>query len=83
MKLELRLEREKSTSLTSELQVERTRMREQTEQMQKMLGQVNGLYAQLSEEQKNNAEKLREKDKEIDKGKDAVAIKARELEEFK
>ncbi|XP_058796378.1 leucine-rich repeat-containing protein 45-like [Phymastichus coffea] len=83
VKLELQLEREKSSNLTVELQAERARMREQTEQMQKMLGQVNALYAQLSEEQRSHAEKLREKDKQIDKTKDAVALKARELSEFK
>ncbi|XP_014212994.1 leucine-rich repeat-containing protein 45-like [Copidosoma floridanum] len=83
LKLELLIERERSAALKIELQDERARMKEQTEQLQKMLGQINGLYAQLSEVQACHAEVLRVKDAEIEKLKGVVGQKTRELDDYK
>ncbi|XP_008213793.1 leucine-rich repeat-containing protein 45 [Nasonia vitripennis] len=83
LKLELQLEKEKSMGLKSEIQEERSRMREQNDQMQKLLAQINGLYAQISEAQSSHAEALRGKEAEIEKLKNAIAQKTRELEQVK
>ena len=83
LKLELQIEREKSISLKAEMHDERKRMKEQNEQIQKLLSQINGLYAQLSEAQSNHAEALRIKESEIEKLKNVISQKTRELDDYK
>lgn len=83
LKMELQIEKEKSASLRLDMHDERTRMREQSEQMQKLLSQINGMYTQISDAQSNHAEALRLKDAEIEKLKDVISKKTRELDEFK
>lgn len=83
LRLELQLEREKTAGLRLELQEERVRQREHSDQVQKMLGQINGLYGQIGEAQSGHAEALRAKEAEIEKLRSVVAQKSRELDEFR
>ncbi|XP_011498329.1 PREDICTED: leucine-rich repeat-containing protein 45-like [Ceratosolen solmsi marchali] len=83
LKMELQLEKERSCNLKSELQDQTARIREQNDQVQKMLSQVNGLYAQISEAQINHVESLRVKETEIEKLKNVIMQKTRELDDFK
>ncbi|XP_014235287.1 leucine-rich repeat-containing protein 45-like [Trichogramma pretiosum] len=83
LRLELQIEREKSENLKKDILEERSRLKEQNEQLQKMINQINNLYAQLSEAQKNHSEALRVKNGEIDKLKNTIAQKTRDLDEYK
>ncbi|KAJ8665021.1 hypothetical protein QAD02_006683 [Eretmocerus hayati] len=83
LKLELQIEREKNLRLKQEVQDERARVKEQNEQMQKMVSQINGLYTQMNEIQSNHAEILKTKDNEIEKLKRLCAEKTLELDEFR
>lgn len=83
LKIELQLEKEISLNLKSEIKEERVRIKEQNEQLQKMLSQINGLHAQLNEMQTSHAETIRVKNTELDKLKILITEKTRELDEFK
>jgi chromosome segregation ATPase len=83
LKMELQLEKEKSSNLKSEIQDQTTRIREQNEQVQKMLSQINGLYTQISEAQSNHVEILHTKEIELEKLQNVVTQKTRELNDFK
>ncbi|XP_015117480.1 leucine-rich repeat-containing protein 45 [Diachasma alloeum] len=83
LKEELETEREKTARLKEELAGERTRLKEQDCQVQKMCQQISGLNEQMSEAQRGHAEEIRERERERKQLKEIIASKDRDLRELR
>lgn len=76
-------EKKKAGRFKEELIEERSRLREQSIQIQKMTLQITSLNTQINEIQANHAEELREKDKERKQLKEIISHKERDLNDLK
>ncbi|CAD6201210.1 GSCOCG00000016001-RA-CDS [Cotesia congregata] len=83
LKGQLDEERDKSARLKQELEDERMRIRDQDCQLQKMSQQVTVMSGQINDIQKNYAEELRERDKDIKQLKEIIAGKEKEFNDLK
>lgn len=83
LKNELEQEQQKSVRLKEELFEDRTRIKEQDNNIQKLNQQITGLNSQINEIQKSYTEEIRERDKEKKQLKEIIANKERDFNELK